>query len=91
MKFNIFNRLFSKYKTTQDYQIKFRASFPLANGHYQETEIIRITIPANNKEHAKEKLNQYFKERIKCTVVGIDEIKGSATKSRLKTPNPSFN
>ena len=94
MGFNIFNRFFSKYKTTQEYKFEFRLSFPLSSGKYEETGKIRISIPASNAEEAKRKLNKFVKEKVRAVVCSVEEVKSlkdEPIKSKVKSANPQHN
>ncbi len=87
--FSIWNRLFSKHKTTQNYIIKFRISFPQSSGTYKETADITIDIPASNELEAKEKLKKYVLAKVQVTVVEIKENQVSTMYSKPK--NPQYN
>ena len=93
MKFSLLNRLFSKYRTTQDYKFEFRVSFPLASGLYEETGKIRITIPAANAEEAKAKLKKHVLNKVRTVVVSVEEVKSikEPIKSKVKSANPQHN
>ena len=92
MAFSLFHRLFSKYKTEQKYQFHFRVSFPLSDGLYRETGVIKIDIPANNPEQAKRKLNRYVMKKVKTVVVSVAEKEQeNPIYSKVKTKNPRHN
>ncbi len=86
MKFNIWSRFFSKYKTEQNYRMTFRVSYPLSSGTYSETGVIGIDIPASNPQEAKKKLQEYFKQKVKLTLVDVKEQVKEPSKNKNYNP-----
>lgn len=55
------------------YDFQFRISFPIGGGSYRETGSINVTIPANSKVEAKNKLKEFVLQKVQVTVVNIEE------------------
>lgn len=56
------------------FNIKFKISFPLKDGSYRETSLIRIEVPADSPGLAKRKLIKHVMSKVKVVISQIEIV-----------------